>query len=108
MREAVIIKSKALIVDNEIETLKALEDTLVEMGIEVVCCSSAEEALAVVCSDQEFNYIISDFNMRDTNGIQLYNKINHLISANFILITNRYNLNEPEFMPFFAADNTFI
>ena len=66
--------ARVMIVDDEVFLLEYLRDLLEELGVEVYCASSAEEALKIADMLNQFRKKIAlvfvDFNMPITNGAE--------------------------------------
>jgi putative nucleotidyltransferase with HDIG domain/PAS domain S-box-containing protein len=66
-------KAHLLIVDDDIGILTILADVLQRWGYHVACCTNAAEALERL-GEQQYDLLISDLVMPDTDGIQVLNK----------------------------------
>jgi response regulator RpfG family c-di-GMP phosphodiesterase len=76
-----------LIVDDDSDVLAALSSTLQRPDYNMVCCTSAEEAL-VRLEEQAFAVVLSDQHMPVMNGLQLLEKVRALQpDASRLLIT---------------------
>lgn len=71
------MKRKILLVDDEVNILRALERLLRRHGFEVFTANNATEALAIQ-QQQHCPVVISDFRMPHTNGAELLEQINRL------------------------------
>lgn len=77
---------KVLVVDDERAVLEGIGAVL-EEAVDVVCCSSAEEALRAV-QTQHFDVVCSDYKMPGTNGLELLNEISATSrSTGYLLLT---------------------
>src|SRR5688572_27304221 len=80
-------RAKILVVDDERSIREVLEIFLKKEGFLVSSASSAEEALAVIKSN-EFDLIISDIKMADMSGIDLLRNLRSTnFNGQFILLT---------------------
>lgn len=66
---------KFLVVDDEKDIQKILQEELQERGAKVVCASSATEAMAKL-KKEKFDVLITDFAMPGGDGLSLIRKIN--------------------------------
>ena len=73
LAEAAPPRFKVLVVDDERTVLEGIGAVL-EEAVDVVCCSSAAEALRAV-EKQHFDVVCSDYKMPGTNGLELLNEI---------------------------------
>lgn len=86
---------KVLIVDDEVEILKTIEQYLSFFeGIELMTASSFESAQRII-NDKEPNVVITDVNLGDGNGLELiqisqkYTKANQVIVITGVSDTTR-------------------
>lgn len=63
------MKSGILLVDDELNILRALERMLRRSGYDVYCASNAQDGLAIL-KTEEIKVIITDFRMPDINGAE--------------------------------------
>ncbi|OQP84159.1 Fis family transcriptional regulator [Rhizobium rhizosphaerae] len=63
-----------LLVDDDVDLLKATRQTLDLAGLEVTACSSAEEALAALPADFP-GVVVSDIRMPRVDGLELFRRI---------------------------------
>ena len=61
---------RILVVDDEVELLEVLKDTLSMFGYRVSTATSASEALALIAKD-DFDLVLTDYSMPAQNGIEL-------------------------------------
>lgn len=67
-------KHSILIVDDDLEVLETLSDTLVLMNQHVQCANSAELALRLI-QQHKFDIILSDLRMLNMDGVQFYQEV---------------------------------
>ncbi|MBL7920642.1 MAG: response regulator [Bacteroidia bacterium] len=65
-----MIKSKILIVDDDNRNIFALKATLKSKGFECISCSSAQEAIMLLKTNEDFSSILMDMMMPDMDGYQ--------------------------------------
>jgi two-component system response regulator HydG len=68
------MKGRILIVDDEQSMCDMVHADMTRRGLESRCCTSAEEALAVV-SDEPFDVVLTDLNMPGISGIDLCTRL---------------------------------
>ena len=72
----VVKQPTTLIVDDDRDCRELLELQLLEMGIDVIACSGAKEAIAVIQDDsKKIDLLITDIFMPEMNGIELIKTI---------------------------------
>jgi len=83
-----IITQPILIIDDEKEILEVVVNMLESLGVRTLCAGSAQEAIVLIEKEKPI-LILSDFNMPEMNGIQLYDEVVSKIFPRipFILIT---------------------
>lgn len=83
------MKRKILLVDDEINILRALERLLRRHGFEVFCASTATEALNLQ-QQQRCPVVISDYRMPQTNGAELLRQIRQQQPDTVAMILSAY------------------
>lgn len=81
---------KILIVDDDIDFLKALEYTLVQEKIDVVAVKSGYNAIEVLKKDY-FDLILLDLRMSGMNGAETFKKITEIKSKPYVVIMTAYS-----------------
>merc|ERR1711976_197464 len=79
-----------LIVDDDYLTMLYLKEMLIVLGCQVQCADSAKMALEIL-TEARIDFIISDVNMPETNGLEFFlqiQKLHPLLAENFILISS--------------------
>lgn len=84
---------KILIIDDEIDFLKALEYRLTQKKIEVVAVESGYDALEVL-KEEYFDLIILDLVMPDMNGAETFQRIKQIEDKPFVVIVTAYSEDE--------------
>lgn len=84
---------KILIIDDEIDFLKALEYRLTQKKINVVAVESGYHALEVL-KEEYFDLIILDLVMPDMNGVETFQKIKQIEGKPFVVIMTAYSEDE--------------
>lgn len=82
--------SRVLVVDDISMNLKILQAMLKKLDIQSVCADSAQKALEILETDQNFDAILSDLWMPEMNGEELCDKIKEnpaLSQMKFVIIT---------------------
>lgn len=80
---------KVLVIDDDIDFLKAVEYTLTEKKINIVAVESGYHALEVLKKDY-FDLILLDLRMPGMNGIETFKKIKEIQSKPFVVIMSAY------------------
>ena len=81
---------KILIIDDEIDFLKALEYRLAQKKIEVVAVESGYDALEVL-KEEYFDLIILDLVMPDMNGAETFKRIKQIEDKPFVVIVTAHS-----------------
>jgi DNA-binding NtrC family response regulator len=84
---------KILIIDDDIDFLKALEYRLTQKKIEVVAVESGYDALEVL-KEEYFDLIILDLVMPDMNGVETFQRIKQIEGKPFVVIMTAYSEDE--------------
>jgi DNA-binding NtrC family response regulator len=84
---------RILVVDDDLDTCRNLEDILTEMGYLVKTAQSGEAALDLV-RQEPFDVALLDFKMPGMDGLTLYRKIRKLRSGTVALIITAYSTPE--------------
>lgn len=63
--------TKILIVDDEEDSLKLVENTIKSIGFNVISVSSGKEALTIMKNDKNIQIVFADLVMSGMNGIEL-------------------------------------
>lgn len=84
---------KILIVDDDIDFLKALTYTLTVKNIDVKSVASGFEAIEVLKKDY-FNLILLDLKMPGMNGAETFKKIKEIQSKPYVVIISAYSGHE--------------
>lgn len=84
---------KILVVDDDLDTCRNLEDILTEMGYIVKTAQSGEAALELV-RQNPFDVALLDFKMPGMDGLTLYRKIRNLRSGTVAMIITAYSTSE--------------
>ncbi|UCH96507.1 MAG: response regulator [Candidatus Aminicenantes bacterium] len=84
---------KILIIDDDIDFLKALEYTLTEKKINVVAVESGYHALEVFKKDY-FDLILLDLRMAGMNGAETFKKIKQIESKPYVVIMTAFSEDE--------------
>jgi DNA-binding NtrC family response regulator len=74
--EATDARYRVLLVDDDTAVLRSLAAAL-ELDVEVVTCSSAESALALL-EKGDFHVVCSDYSMPGMNGLELFERVARL------------------------------
>lgn len=69
------MSARVLFVDDEQNVLKAVERVFIDDDIELLCASSAAEALAIVEAHPDIRVIVSDYRMPGMNGVELLREV---------------------------------
>lgn len=67
-------KKSVLIIDDQPDMLEVMSELLEGYDLDVAIASSGNKAFEII-SNKQFDYIISDINMPDGDGIELLNKV---------------------------------
>ncbi len=84
---------KILIVDDDIDFLKALEYRLTDAKIDVIALESGYDALEVLKEDY-FDLILLDLKMPGMNGVETFQKIKQIEAKPFVIIMTAYSKDE--------------
>jgi DNA-binding NtrC family response regulator len=84
---------KVLIIDDDIDFLKALEYRLTQKKIEVVAVESGYDALEVLNNDY-FDLILLDLKMPGMNGAETFKRIKQIEGKPFVIIMTAYSEDE--------------
>jgi DNA-binding NtrC family response regulator len=75
MLQTIMATKHILVVDDDVELLKALRKVLSKDEYDVATASSAVEAMAQMGGDSRFDLVITDLSMPGESGISLLKKI---------------------------------
>lgn len=81
---------KILIVDDEVQILKALIRLFMDTDYDIVAANSGEEALKIL-EQQQFNMIISDMKMPYMDGYELLKRVKELYPKTVRIILSGYS-----------------
>lgn len=84
---------KILIIDDDIDFLKALEYRLTQKKIEVVAAGSGYDGLEVL-KEEYFDLILLDLKMPDMDGEETFKKIKRIEAIPFVIIMTAYSEDE--------------
>lgn len=84
---------KILVIDDQVDFLKALEYRLTQKKIDVVAVESGPHALEVL-KEEYFDLIILDLVMPDMNGAETFKRIKQIESKPFVIIMTAYSEDE--------------
>lgn len=84
---------KILIIDDDIDFLKALKFTLTERKIDVVAVESGYHALEIL-KEEYFDLILLDLKMQGINGAETFKKIKEIESKPYVVIMTAYKEEE--------------
>jgi DNA-binding NtrC family response regulator len=84
---------KILIIDDEVDFLKALEYRLTQKKIDVVAVESGYHALEVL-KKEYFDLILLDLVMPDMNGAETFKRIKQIEGKPFVVIMTAYSEDE--------------
>lgn len=70
---------EVLVVDDNPGDLRLLQEAIVSISapINIIACQSASDALAILADRDDIDLILSDLNMHGTDGIQLFERLQH-------------------------------
>lgn len=81
---------KALIVDDQPDVLEVAEEVFKTLGYQVICASSAREALEILESTEGIDVLFTDVMMPGMNGIELGHKAKALLPNIKILLASGF------------------
>ncbi len=82
---------KVLLVDDELEILEILETLILsEVECEITKCSSGNQAISKLKESDQFDLILSDYNMPDGNGADLFKYNTDNKNLPFVFISGGY------------------
>lgn len=81
--------AKVLVVDDEAQIRRLMQELLMKRGHEVSCAATAEEAMAI-CRKQAFDIIFMDFGLGGTDGIALARQIRELQAGARVVLLSGY------------------
>jgi DNA-binding NtrC family response regulator len=85
--------NKALLIDDDISTLKLMKFQLEEEGFEVTTADSGKKGLDSV-EGQEFDIILTDLNLPDFNGIEMVSRCKEISPDTEIIMVTGYGSTE--------------
>jgi len=83
------MKTRILIVDDEVSTTALLKGFLVKQGYEIFTEHDPEKAFSMI-RDQQFDLLISDYRMPKMNGLELIEKVREIDPIIAILMISAY------------------
>jgi len=86
---AAVTRQRILIVDDEVTLLSSLRRALAR-DVDIKLASSADEALALLASDDRFDLVLCDIMMPEVNGIELYESVSRIhpkLRERFVFMT---------------------
>ncbi len=83
------MKTRILIVDDEVSTTALLKGFLVKQGYEIFTEHDPEKAFSMI-RDQQFDLLISDYRMPKMNGLELIEKVREIDPVIAILMISAY------------------
>lgn len=86
---------KILIIDDDLDFLKALEYRLTEKKIDVIAVASGYDAIEVL-NDEYFDLILLDLRMPGMNGAETFQRIKQIDCKPFVIIMTAYSEYEQE------------
>ena len=86
-------KEKILIVEDHKDSLDACVSLLTAVGYDVAGVESGKEALSQ-CRNEEFQLVISDYQLEDTTGLEVLAKAQELLPQCATIIITAYATNE--------------
>ena len=66
--------TKILVVDDEMDILDEIEETLAEEGYEVICVAGFDAALEALRNHSDINLVVTDLKMPGKSGAELINE----------------------------------
>lgn len=66
--------TKILVVDDEMDILDEIEETLAEEGYEVICVAGVDAALEALRNHSDINLVVTDLKMPGKSGAELINE----------------------------------
>ena len=66
--------TKILVVDDEMDILDEIEETLAEEGYEVICVAGVDAALEALRNHSDINLVVTDLKMPGKSGADLINE----------------------------------
>lgn len=82
-------KTKILVVDDEIEVVASIFKILQGTDYEVLTAHSGEDALELIKTGNIPQLVISDINMPQMNGYQLYHELKKIVYLPFLFLSTR-------------------
>lgn len=86
-----MIEEKILIVDDNVEVLNSTKELLGQVGYNVICCTSGEEALEFL-NEERVDLVLLDINMPNLNGFEVCLRIRQRFALDdlpIIFLTSR-------------------
>lgn len=81
---------KALIVDDQPDVLEVAAELFRTLGYEVMCASSAREALEIIESSRDIDVLFTDVMMPGMNGIELGHKAKTIVPSIKVLLASGF------------------
>ncbi len=99
--------SKILIIDDDVNALEVIGESLEHFSFEIDSVKSATEALQKV-KEKEFDLMFIDWSLPDTNGIELYKKIKEIQPNSKAILISVYEDKVQKEMAIQAGFETFL
>jgi len=90
---------RVLVAEDNRHVLKMIEDILMDAGHIPVLASNGQEAWELLDRGEEFNLIISDYNMPEMTGVELLQRVREnarTIDIPFVLISGRVTISDAD------------
>lgn len=84
-----LLNKKILIVDDELDLLRMIEDILFSEGFFNICTATDCKKALLIAKSQTISLFVLDINLPDGNGFMLYNKLREISQAPVIFLTAR-------------------
>lgn len=84
-----LLNKKILIVDDELDLLRMIEDILFSEGFYNICTAANCEKALSIAKTQTISLFVLDINLPDGNGFMLYNELRKISQSPVIFLTAR-------------------
>jgi DNA-binding response OmpR family regulator len=84
-----LLNKKILIVDDELDLLRMIEDILFSEGFFNICTATDCKKALLIAKSQTISLFVLDINLPDGNGFMLYNELREISQAPVIFLTAR-------------------
>ena len=91
-----LLNKKILIVDDETELLRMIEDILFSEGFFNICTAENCKKAITIAKAQTISLFVLDVNLPDGNGFMLYNELRKVSNAPVIFLTKSLNVSALE------------